>query len=191
MRLVVEMELEDLELLAEAAEAEASRCRVAAELASAEVARARAAKEDVRTRSVRIVEVLGQAGRLVASAAAVRAAVPLAATSEAPVVRLDVFGVPEAAEGHTAPPPDADTLRAALATLKAAPATASAAPEPVAPLDEAALADLDPGQVTAARLAHAGRAALGPDADRAPSPEEATSLDALVATAETEGEVSA
>lgn len=156
MRVVLDVvDLDDLELLAEAAVAEANRLRVAAEGASAEVARDRASGQDIRTRAVRIVGVLGSAGRLIEVARAVRDAKPLSDLS-ASWSPADV-----AAPGGPLTPPDAvpaptdgedaaDVLAAQVAAFGGA-----ADPEPV---------DAD-AAATLANLQRAGAAALGPDAD--------------------------
>lgn len=150
MRMVIEVaDLGDLDLLADAADAEANRFRVAAEAASAEVSRLRAERQDVRTRSVRIVEVLGSAGRLVETARAVRAAVPLdaLAPASAPVgLRGDV-------EDRTPAGDAADVLEAQVAAF-------GGTSDPGDPVDPAAAATL-------AALRAAGTDALGPDADPA------------------------
>lgn len=155
----------DLELLAEAAEAVASQRRVAAELFAAELTLAKAAGEDVRTRSVRAIEVLGEAGRLVAAAAALRSTTP------APRYAL-ADAAPEATEPATSAASSAQERPAAPAGSTANPkrsrarrAPASAEPDPVA------LADPQAAE-TLANLRAAGDAALGPDAGHAPDPEE-------------------
>lgn len=140
---------DDLELLAAAAEAEAARYRVAAEHASGELARLKAAGNDIRTRAVRTVELLGSAARLIQVADAVRAGI-----RTGPDAALDA-PVRPAGDSPTpmVPTEDADAVAAQLAAFGTTAPTAA----PDEPVDPAAAATL-------AALRAAGPAALGPDA---------------------------
>jgi hypothetical protein len=188
MRMVIDVtDLPDLELLASAAEAVASQRRVAVELASVELTRAKANGEDVRTRALRVVEMLGDAGRLVELTSALRNAVPLAvvlaertaaavtvaaSSSAAPGVGAGTASAAQASTGAHSPAPliDVEALRRFTQEHAAPPAArVSTEPDPADP--QAA--------ETLANLRRAGEAALGPDAGHAPAAAESSEVPAV------------
>jgi hypothetical protein len=75
-RRVLDLPNGDFELIAVACEEIAVQRRAAAELASADLGRLKAEGADIRTRAVRLTDVLGEAGRLSVAAAALRGARP-------------------------------------------------------------------------------------------------------------------